>query len=379
MGQKYGIENHGSLKDHYEVQEKLGKGTFATVKKGVNKKTGEAVAIKIIKKKKLSGKELIGIEREVDIMINLKHKNVVTLLDVFDSPKELYLVIELCKGGELFDKVVEMGSYSENLASKAIKQICTGLQYLHSKGVIHRDLKPENILYHTKDYEGLLKIMDFGLAKALEDEDGVMKTTCGTLHYVAPEVLLGHPYGKEVDLWSLGVVMFVLLAGYLPFYAEKKKHTYKLIVSGDYDFDDPVWEPISNEAKDLINKLLVITPNKRYTLEQVMAHPWIARAQSVASPKVFSHSFAEKIKEFQTMSHTPGVMDAVRINIPKNKDDDKLQVNFASFSLGQVSTENLQPEATEDETKEEEVKEEVKEEEKAPIDNASAKVALADV
>lgn len=205
-----------------------------------------------------------------------------------------------------------MGSYSEALASKAIKQICRGIRYLHANGIIHRDLKPENLLYYTDEADGLLKITDFGLATHLEDPDDLMKTTCGTLHYVAPEVLLGHPYSKEVDLWSLGVILYVLLSGYLPFYAEQKKQTYKLIVTGDYDFDDPVWDPISAEAKDLVTKLLEINPKKRIKLEGVLKHPWIASAKSVASPKTFSVSFAQKMKEFNDR-RKDGMIDTVRL------------------------------------------------------------------
>jgi len=299
MGQKYATDRHGVITDYYEIKEKLGSGSFATVRKAISKETKEVVAVKIIKKKRLSTKELKSIEREIDIMIKLKHRNVVTLLDVFDSPKQIYLVMELCVGGELFDKVVEAGNYSEHLASKAIKQVCRGIKYLHANGIIHRDLKPENLLYYDNSSEGLLKITDFGLATHLDDPNDLMRTTCGTLHYVAPEVLLGHPYGKEVDLWSLGVILFVLLSGYLPFYADQKKQTYKLIVTGDYGgFDDPVWDGISRDAKDLVKKLLDINPKARITLDEVMKHPWIARAESVASPKTFSVSFATKLKEF---------------------------------------------------------------------------------
>lgn len=315
MGQKYATDRHGVITDYYVIKEKLGSGSFATVKRAISKETNQEVAVKIIKKKKLSTKELKSIEREIDIMIKLKHKNVVTLLDVFDSPKQIYLVMELCIGGELFDKVVEAGSYSEHLASKAVKQICQGIRYLHANGIIHRDLKPENLLYYDNSSEGLLKITDFGLATHLDDPNDLMKTTCGTLHYVAPEVLLGHPYGKEVDLWSLGVILFVLLSGYLPFYADQKKQTYKLIVTGDYGgFDDPVWDGISRDAKTLVKRLLDINPKKRITLDAVLKHPWISRAESVASPKSYSVSFANKLKEFN-QKRRDGLVDSVKLVI----------------------------------------------------------------
>jgi len=319
MGQKYATERHGVITDYYTIKEKLGSGSFATVKRAINKETGEVVAVKIIKKKRLTTKELKSIEREIDIMIKLKHRNVVTLLDVFDSPKQIYLVMELCVGGELFDKVVEAGNYSEHLASKAIKQVCRGIRYLHANGIIHRDLKPENLLYYDNSSEGLLKITDFGLATHLDDPDDLMRTTCGTLHYVAPEVLLGHPYGKEVDLWSLGVILFVLLSGYLPFYADQKKQTYKLIVTGDYGgFDDPVWDGVSKDAKNLVVRLLDINPKNRISLDEVLRHPWISRAESVASPKTFSVSFAQKLKEFND-ARKDGLGDAVKLVINMQK------------------------------------------------------------
>lgn len=193
---------------------------------------------------------------------------------MFESKKKVYMVLELLTGGELFDRIVAKGSYSEADASKLIKEITEAIQYLHSIGVVHRDLKPENLIYATENAADI-KITDFGLAKF--DKNGKqMNTACGTPGYVAPEVLKNDLYGPPVDLWSLGVILYILLCGFPPFYHDSTSALYKQIKKGAYDFPDPYWSDISESAKELVRGLLTVNPKDRFTPAQVLAHGWIS-------------------------------------------------------------------------------------------------------
>jgi len=209
----------------------------------------------------------------VDILKRVKHENIVCLKDMHETSDKLYLVMELVTGGELFDKIVEKGSYSEKEASNIVGKILSAVEYLHSNGIAHRDLKPENLLLKSEgDTEVMLS--DFGLSKII-GEDTMMQTACGTPYYVAPEVLSATGYGQEVDLWSVGVITYLLLCGFPPFYGESLPEVFEQIMKAEYDFPEPYWNDISNEAKDLIKKLLVVDPKKRYSAKQALKHPWI--------------------------------------------------------------------------------------------------------
>jgi len=209
----------------------------------------------------------------VDILKRVKHENIVCLKDMHETSDKLYLVMELVTGGELFDKIVEKGSYSEKEASNIVGKILSAVEYLHSNGIAHRDLKPENLLLKSEgDTEVMLS--DFGLSKII-GEDTMMQTACGTPYYVAPEVLSATGYGQEVDLWSVGVITYLLLCGFPPFYGESLPEVFEQIMKAEYDFPEPYWNDISNEAKDLIKKFLVVDPKKRYSAKQGLKHPWI--------------------------------------------------------------------------------------------------------
>ncbi|KAK3102770.1 hypothetical protein FSP39_013833 [Pinctada imbricata] len=204
----------------------------------------------------------------------LSHNNIVQLLDVFDDKAHVYLVMELVTGGELFDRIVQKGSYTEKDASYLIKQVLQAVQYMHGKGVVHRDLKPENLLYYSPDVDSKIMISDFGLSKT--EESGIMATACGTPGYVAPEVLAQQPYGKEVDCWSIGVISYILLCGYPPFYDENDSVLFQQILKASYEFDSPYWDDISDSAKDFISHLMEKEPKRRFTCEQALSHPWIS-------------------------------------------------------------------------------------------------------
>uniref|UniRef100_A0A8D2ACW7 calcium/calmodulin-dependent protein kinase n=1 Tax=Sus scrofa TaxID=9823 RepID=A0A8D2ACW7_PIG len=262
------------IKKIFEFKETLGTGAFSEVVLAEEKATGKLFAVKCIPKKALKGKES-SIENEIAVLRKIKHENIVALEDIYESPNHLYLVMQLVSGGELFDRIVEKGFYTEKDASTLIRQVLDAVYYLHRMGIVHRDLKPENLLYYSQDEESKIMISDFGLSK-MEGKGDVMSTACGTPGYVAPEVLAQKPYSKAVDCWSIGVIAYILLCGYPPFYDENDSKLFEQILKAEYEFDSPYWDDISDSAKDFIRNLMEKDPNKRYTCEQAARHPWIA-------------------------------------------------------------------------------------------------------
>ncbi|KAM4678218.1 calcium/calmodulin-dependent protein kinase type 1D [Discoglossus pictus] len=262
------------VKKMFEFREVLGTGAFSEVVLAEEKATGKLFAVKCIPKKALKGKES-SIENEIAVLRKIKHENIVALEDIYESPSHLYLVMQLVSGGELFDRIVEKGFYTEKDASTLIRQVLDAVFYLHRLGIVHRDLKPENLLYFSQEEESKIMISDFGLSK-MEGKGDVMSTACGTPGYVAPEVLAQKPYSKAVDCWSIGVIAYILLCGYPPFYDENDSKLFEQILKADYEFDSPYWDDISDSAKDFIRHLMEKDPSKRYTCEQALRHPWIA-------------------------------------------------------------------------------------------------------
>jgi len=257
----------------YELGKVLGTGAFSEVKVAINRQTREKFAVKIIDKSKCKGKENM-IDTEINILSKVHHENIVQLYDLYQIENKIYLVMELVTGGELFDDIVRRGKYTESDAAKIVQKILLAIDYLHGKGIAHRDLKPENLLLSDKSKNSKVMISDFGLSKIFNDEE-VMKTACGTPGYVAPEVLKRQGYGKEVDLWSIGVITYILLCGYPPFYDQNNVELYKQILACRYEFEKPWWDNISEDAKGFIRKLLVLDPAKRYTAKQAVMHPFI--------------------------------------------------------------------------------------------------------
>ncbi|KND01960.1 CAMK/CAMK1 protein kinase [Spizellomyces punctatus DAOM BR117] len=257
----------------YEVGQMLGTGAFSEVRIGVERGNGKKHAIKIIDKSKCKGKEGM-IDTEVKILQQVRHENIIQLYEMYENESKICLVMELVTGGELFDDIVKRGKYTEVDCARIVHKVLLAIDYLHSLGIVHRDLKPENLLLSDKSKRPKIMISDFGLSKIFNDEE-VMKTACGTPGYVAPEVLRRQGYGKEVDLWSLGVITYILLCGYPPFYDQNNVELFKLIMAGQYRFDHPWWEPVSDVAKDFIRKLLVLNPRERATAAQALQHPFI--------------------------------------------------------------------------------------------------------
>jgi len=258
----------------YQLGRELGRGGFSIVREGVRLSDGQKFAIKCIGKEHMEGEEEIKLLlREVQIMKKIDHPNVLKLYEVFEDEEQFYLVTELVSGKELFDKIVERGQYSEKDAANIVRQIISAVEYLHSIGIAHRDLKPENLLSAGDDEEEVIKIADFGFSKNFGDEK--LKTSCGSPGYVAPEVLTNEDYDSSVDLWSIGVIIYILLCGYPPFYADNAPSLFKKIMECRYDFDDSSWDGVSEDAKDLIRHLLVKNPKERWTAKQCAEHAWV--------------------------------------------------------------------------------------------------------
>jgi len=266
----------GRVEEYYDIKGELGRGGMSIVREGIDKKTQERWAVKDIDKSIVD--DLAVLHREIDIMKKLKHKNVLQLREVFETDDKIQLVTELVSGGELFEKIVEVGSYTEPDAANIVKQVVDGVAYLHKNGVAHRDLKPENLLVGGPN-EDEIKIADFGLSKSFGGgPETRLETSCGTPDYVAPEVLRGEVYDHSVDLWSVGVITYILLCGFPPFWGESQGELFDKILSVSFDFPDPEWKDVSEEAKDFIKKLLVKDPGERWTAEKTLSHPWIKDA-----------------------------------------------------------------------------------------------------
>ena len=223
----------------------------------------------------MSEEDKIGLQNEIDILTHVDHPNIVKLFEVYEDLDSYSLVMELMTGGELFDTILEKEQFSEREAAETVRPIIDAINYCHSLNIIHRDIKPENLLFSTKvPSTRVIKVSDFGLARFISNET-LATTTCGTPGYVAPEILEQKPYGKECDYWSIGVVLYILLCGFPPFYDEDNMILFEKIKHGKYDFPSPVWDQISAEAKDIIKNLLIVDPSKRWNCEQLLRHPWI--------------------------------------------------------------------------------------------------------
>jgi len=273
----------------YELKETLGTGHFSKVKLGIKRDNGERCAVKIIEKP--SGSKIAMLKAEVDILTKCDHPNVVKMYAVYETETHLFLCLELLTGGELFDRIISKGHYSEDDARKLTLTLLEATKYLHSQGIAHRDLKPENILLKDENEDAAIKITDFGLSKIFADDlagEVVMKTACGTPGYVAPEVLTHEIYSEQVDMWSIGVIVYILLCGFPPFYGDNDAQMFKKIKAGQYKFLTPYWDPISADAKDFVSKLLLVDPKKRLNSTDALKHPWINKAESVGSTNLFA-------------------------------------------------------------------------------------------
>ncbi|XP_047458787.1 calcium/calmodulin-dependent protein kinase type II subunit gamma isoform X21 [Mugil cephalus] len=269
--------------DEYQLYEELGKGAFSVVRRCVKKSTGQEYAAKIINTKKLSARDHQKLEREARICRLLKHPNIVRLHDSISEEGFHYLVFDLVTGGELFEDIVAREYYSEADASHCINQILESVSHIHQHDIVHRDLKPENLLLASKMKGAAVKLADFGLAIEVQGDQQAWFGFAGTPGYLSPEVLRKDPYGKPVDIWACGVILYILLVGYPPFWDEDQHKLYQQIKAGAYDFPSPEWDTVTPEAKNLINQMLTINPAKRITADQALKHPWVCQRSTVAS------------------------------------------------------------------------------------------------
>ncbi|XP_016054367.1 PREDICTED: serine/threonine-protein kinase DCLK3 [Miniopterus natalensis] len=270
----------------YETGRVIGDGNFAVVKECRHRDTGQAYAMKIIDKSKLKGKEDM-MDSEILIIQSLSHPNIVKLHEVYETDAEIYLIMEYVQGGDLFDAIIEHVKFPEHDAALMLMDLCQALVHMHDKNIVHRDLKPENLLVQrNEDKSTTLKLADFGLAKHVVRP---VFTVCGTPTYVAPEILSEKGYGLEVDMWAAGVILYILLCGFPPFRSLERDQDelFDIIQLGHFEFLAPYWDNISEGAKDLVSRLLVVDPKKRYTAHQVLKHPWIETAgkTSTANPR----------------------------------------------------------------------------------------------
>eukprot|EP00050_Salpingoeca_kvevrii_P020597 m.100476 g.100476 ORF g.100476 m.100476 type:complete len:369 (-) comp8931_c0_seq3:91-1197(-) len=258
----------------YAVRGLVGIGSFNEVWRIDNIVTKEPFAVKIMPRGGSAQEK--SVQTELEVLKMVRHPNVVRFIELFETEKHVFLVMELATGGELFERIMERGVFSEPEAARCIRQVLSGIEYLHQQGIAHRDLKPENLLYFTLHRDSRLMISDFGFAKIVDrSRSQLMNTSCGSPEYIAPEILLGRPYSFAVDLWSLGVITFILLAGYMPFDEKRKPLLFQKIMNAEYEFRKEQWARVSDSGRDFVSKLLVRDPACRMSASQALQHPWI--------------------------------------------------------------------------------------------------------
>ncbi|XP_063439026.1 serine/threonine-protein kinase H1 homolog [Mytilus trossulus] len=262
----------------YDIKALIGRGNFSKVVRVEHKNTKQPYAIKMIDR--LEGKEVF--ESEVAVLRRVKHTYIIQLIEVFESKDKVYMVMELATGGELFDRIIAKGSFSERDATRVLKMVLEGVHYLHGLGITHRDLKPENLLYYHPGHDSKIMITDFGLSASRKGPEQFMRTTCGTPEYIAPEIIARKPYNCQVDMWAIGVITYILLSGTMPFDDENKTRLYRLILKAKYSYVGEHWKEVSDLAKEFINKLLTVDPADRMIATSALTHSWLT---SLASNK----------------------------------------------------------------------------------------------
>ncbi|XP_032139666.1 serine/threonine-protein kinase H1 isoform X1 [Sapajus apella] len=299
----------------YDIKALIGRGSFSRVVRVEHRATRQPYAIKMIETKYREGREVC--ESELRVLRRVRHANIIQLVEVFETQERVYMVMELATGGELFDRIIAKGSFTERDATRVLQMVLDGVRYLHALGITHRDLKPENLLYYHPGTDSKIIITDFGLASARKKgDDCLMKTTCGTPEYIAPEVLVRKPYTNSVDMWALGVIAYILLSGTMPFEDDNRTRLYRQILRGKYSYsgenasrpDSPwltyilkwlqgkqPWPSVSNLAKDFIDRLLTVDPGARMTALQALRHPWVVSMAASSSMKNLHRSISQNL------------------------------------------------------------------------------------
>lgn len=312
--------------DVYRLGETLGKGAFSVVREGTHKKSGQSFAIKIVMKSQLTPEDETALKDEINILQDMEHKHIIRLYAVYDESNYFYLITERMLGGELFDRIVSKCYYNEKEARDVCAILFEAMNYIHSKRVAHRDLKPENLLLMSEGSDSDIKIADFGFAKRANNEK-CLRTQCGTPGYVAPEILEGVPYGTQADMWSLGVITFILLGGYPPFIEENQRDLFRKIRKGQYEFHEEYWGGVSSEAKDLIKSLLTVNPEKRLTAQSALNHSWMKSDDSYLAGKDLGVNLAE-FKKFNARRKFKSAVKAVIMVNKLNSLGDNFKANL---------------------------------------------------
>ncbi|KAK6802466.1 hypothetical protein RDI58_000246 [Solanum bulbocastanum] len=291
----------GHLKEHYNLGEKLGHGQFGTTFLCIGKGTGKKYACKSIAKRKLlTDEDVDDVRREIQIMHHLSgHPNVISIKGAYEDAVAVHVVMELCTGGELFDRIIKRGHYSERQAAELARTILGVVEACHSLGVMHRDLKPENFLFVNEEEDSPLKTIDFGLSMFFKPGQ-IFDDVVGSPYYVAPEVLRKR-YGPEADIWSAGVIIYILLSGVPPFWGESEEEIFDEVLHGDIDFELDPWPKISQGAKDLVRRMLIRDPKKRLTAHEVLCHPWV-QIDGVAPDKPLDSAIFTRLTQFSAMN-----------------------------------------------------------------------------
>ena len=333
-------KTEGEITKFYDVVKQLGKGSYGRVYQVKNKTTGEFRACKQLSKSNINNLEKFN--REIEILIKTDHPNIIKLYEVFEDSRFLYLIMEECTGGELFDRIldhIQKGKmYSEKDAANIFKQLMSAIAYCHSNQICHRDLKPENMLYSTKEDNSLIKVIDFGLSRIVTEKQ--MKTKVGTAYYVSPEVLDGN-YDDRCDIWSAGVILYILLSGEPPFNGPNDNEIYRKICKMHFEFPKEKWCKISKDAIDLIKKML--TPEaKRLTAQEVLEHPWFKKVET--QPEIQLDFNTDKFKNYIHMNHLKKIVLTYIATRLKDNEVKHLRETFEAFdknSDGSITLEEL--------------------------------------
>uniref|UniRef100_A0A4W6G9E0 Si:ch211-27e6.1 n=1 Tax=Lates calcarifer TaxID=8187 RepID=A0A4W6G9E0_LATCA len=278
----------------YDIKALIGRGSFSRVVRVEHRVTRQPFAIKMMEVEAPEGREVCT--SELAVVQRVSHANVIQLIEVFQFPQRVYMVLELATGGELLERVVSRGHFTERDATQALRMVLAGVGYLHNLGITHRDLKPENLLYYHPGADSRLLVTDFGLA-TFGKRSWFLRTTCGTPEYMAPEMLLRRPYSCAVDMWALGVITYIVLSGSMPFEDDSRTRLYRSIVRGKYSFHGDPWPSVSNLAKDFIQRLLVLDSATRLTADQAIRHSWVVTMAASSSARNLHRSISQNLRQ----------------------------------------------------------------------------------
>ncbi|CAD8138169.1 unnamed protein product [Paramecium octaurelia] len=328
----------GDILNYYRIDQTLGEGSYGKVSLVTQKVIGLPRAMKQIRKDKIEQKD--NMIQEVSILKELDHPNIVSVYELYEDEQYVYIITEYLSGGELFEKINEIDHFDETIAAGYMRKILEAVNYCHNKNVVHRDLKPENIIFESRKVNSSLKIIDFGTAKELL-ESKKLSQRIGTPYYIAPEVI-NKQYDKKCDVWSCGVILFIMLCGFPPFNGQSQQELYQRIQAGVYSFDEPEWKEISEDAKDLIKKMLVTDPDKRISAQDALQHEWIKITQK---EKKLNHKSLENLARFHSSSKLKAaIMQLITTQVMTNQEKKKMQKQFKKIDVnhdGTLSREEL--------------------------------------